>query len=109
MPNVEEGVVVAGLVTELIVTLRVLPPATTRVVIVTRREEELNLMQLEATEHEQVLVLERVTSIGMVTRMRELEMRELVVVNVRLYAVRALMEELTTEMEGAVILPVVNE
>lgn len=77
----EDIVVVAGLVTEFIVTVRALPPATTDVLIVMRREEEFERIQLDATEHEHVVELESVTSGGTVTKINELEIRELVVVN----------------------------
>jgi hypothetical protein len=69
------------LVTEFIVTVRVLPPDTTDVVIVIRREEELESTQLDATEHEHVVELESVTSAGTLIKINELEMRELAVVN----------------------------
>ena len=108
MAKEEEGVVVAGFVTEFIVMLKVLPPDITEVLIVNISEDELYRVQLEATEQLQVVVFERVTSIGTITKIYELEMSELVVVNVRVYAVTAFMEVLATETEGAVRLPVVN-
>jgi len=108
MAKEEEGVVVAGFVTEFIVMLKVLPPDITEVLIVIISEDELYRVQLEATEQLQVVVFERVTSIGTITKIYELEMSELVVVNVRVYAVTAFMEVLATETEGAVRLPVVN-
>jgi len=88
--------------------LKVLPPDITEVLIVIISEDELYRVQLEATEQLQVVVFERVTSIGTITKIYELEMSELVVVNVRVYAVTAFMEVLATETEGAVRLPVVN-
>jgi len=108
MAKEEEGVVVAGFVTEFIVMLKVLPPDITEVLIVIISEDELYRVQLEATDQLQVVVFERVTSIGTITKIYELEMSELVVVNVRVYAVTAFMEVLATETEGAVRLPVVN-